>query len=156
MGHWKQDSKGQTIRKLGVYVPISSRRNEAGHYACKTCGGHFPEGDFWRTNRGPYPVCKRCDAPARQAARYGLTVEEVAARLDEQGRRCAICGISANVAERAFAVDHNHACCPGRTTCGQCVRGLLCHSCNLALGGFKDDVGLLRKAVAYLESHGVR
>ncbi|MGH9754966.1 MAG: endonuclease domain-containing protein [Blastocatellia bacterium] len=33
------------------------------------------------------------------------------------------------------------------------IRGLLCRHCNLALGNMKDDISLLRKAIAYLEKH---
>jgi hypothetical protein len=31
------------------------------------------------------------------------------------------------------------------------VRGVLCHSCNVALGNFKDRVDLLEAAIAYLK-----
>jgi hypothetical protein len=50
-------------------------------------------------------------------------------------------------------IDHDHSCCPGRQTCGKCVRGLLCESCNHGLGQFKDSVEKLRGAADYLEIH---
>lgn len=49
-----------------------------------------------------------------------------------------------------FVVDHDHTCCPGKRSCGRCVRGLLCNRCNRALGQFGDDIETLRRAVAYL------
>ena len=39
----------------------------------------------------------------------------------------------------ATDVDHDHACCPGKVTCGSCVRGALCSSCNVSLGWYKKE-----------------
>lgn len=56
---------------------------------------------------------------------------------------CAICGSSkANSRDRRLHVDHCHKTMK--------FRGLLCSSCNTALGQFKDNVELLRKAIKYL------
>lgn len=62
-----------------------------------------------------------------------------------QNDRCAICGSAPGA--RALHVDHDH-----RT--GQ-TRGLLCHSCNIGLGMFRDSPVLLRGATAYLKVHGI-
>lgn len=52
-------------------------------------------------------------------------------------------------------IDHDHACCPNirdrNRGCGKCVRGLLCHQCNVALGMVNDDVNRLRGLVEYLQ-----
>ena len=58
-----------------------------------------------------------------------------------QGNSCAICG--AKPKGRRLAVDHDHK--TGK------IRGLLCMPCNTALGKFRDDPKLLRKAIKYLE-----
>jgi recombination endonuclease VII len=83
--------------------------------------------------------------------RYGLTAASFDALLATQGGGCRICQ-TIKPGARGWHVDHDHACCPGNRTCGQCVRGLLCHSCNLMLGQAGDDPEVLRRAIAYLEA----
>ena len=76
--------------------------------------------------------------------------------LAEQDNRCAICGLAewrlirGVVAE--LSVDHDRKCCPGKKSCGQCVRRLLCGRCNLTLGAVQDSPALLRAMADYLES----
>lgn len=73
---------------------------------------------------------------------YGVTVEEYETRLAAQGGVCAICGNGQGRGHR-LAVDHCHDSAR--------IRGLLCHSCNRAIGLLGDNVDLLRKAIDYLE-----
>lgn len=79
---------------------------------------------------------------ARTLRKRGLTKEQHQAMIVAQGNRCLICG-GASTDGRALRIDHNH-------TTDQ-VRGLLCNSCNLGLGKFKDDPAILRAAAEYLE-----
>lgn len=60
---------------------------------------------------------------------YRLTPELLHALYLAQGGRCGIC--DASLVDPV--IDHDHACCPGKRTCGRCVRGLLCRACNLDL-----------------------
>lgn len=84
---------------------------------------------------------------------YKMTPEEYVEMLDSQGGRCAICGTTdSGYKLNTFAVDHDHACCPGKYTCGQCIRGLLCRNCNNGLGMFQDSQDYLRSATMYLDS----
>lgn len=69
---------------------------------------------------------------------YGLTP----AQLHGLGWTCFICQAVAAPDKRRLHVDHDHAT-------GD-VRGLLCSSCNTALGSLKDSQTLLRRALAYL------
>lgn len=84
-------------------------------------------------------------------SRYGLRPEEYDEILLRQGGGCAICGSREPGGHGAFHVDHDHSCCPDRNrSCGKCVRGLLCTTCNTSLGGFKDSTEVLGKAINYL------
>jgi hypothetical protein len=78
---------------------------------------------------------------ARYLKRYGLTLNDYEQMYIRQHGQCAICSVV--VQGERMCVDHDHA--TGK------VRGLLCRLCNKSLGGFRDSVDLLRKAVAYLE-----
>ncbi len=73
---------------------------------------------------------------------YGLSVEEFAALLEQQGGVCAICGGVNRDGNRALAIDHDHET-------GE-VRGLLCGDCNRGLGCFKDNPSLMMIAIGYL------
>jgi hypothetical protein len=84
--------------------------------------------------------------------RYKMTVQQYDEKLQQQGGGCAICG-EVNASGRRLHVDHDHECCPGGTSCGQCLRGLLCSKCNVGLGQFKDSPRLMLLAIEYLASH---
>lgn len=71
---------------------------------------------------------------------YGITLEEWQEIFKAQGSCCAICKCAES--ERPWDTDHCHA--TGK------VRGILCHTCNKALGLFKDNVEALQNAIAYL------
>jgi hypothetical protein len=71
---------------------------------------------------------------------YGMDQEQFDLLLKSQMGRCAIC--SRELIERIH-VDHDHST--------SIVRGLLCHSCNVGLGFFKDDVSILSNAIEYLK-----
>lgn len=77
---------------------------------------------------------------------YKLTVERKEQMIAAQGGACAICHEIPDV----WMVDHDHACCPGEKSCGQCVRGLLCHHCNIALAWLRDRPEIASSAAEYL------
>jgi len=74
--------------------------------------------------------------------KYGLTVEEYDAMLAAQGGVCAICRRPPRDGS-ALHVDHDHAT-------GE-VRGLLCFTCNNALGDLGDEVERAVQVLAYLD-----
>lgn len=70
--------------------------------------------------------------------RYGITKADFDSLMLAQGGLCPICRDPLT----APHVDHDH-----RTGA---VRGILCMSCNVALGHLGDDVGRVSRAVEYL------
>jgi len=85
---------------------------------------------------------------------YGITVNEYEDILKVQNGMCYICKKIPKESGKRLAIDHLHS--KGerqrnpREKRGR-VRGLLCWGCNAALGGFNDNITLLREAANYLE-----
>lgn len=71
---------------------------------------------------------------------YGISLEEYNILLIKQQNRCAICGNEQ--AGKPLFVDHDH-------TTGK-VRGLLCSTCNFAIGLLKDNPVLCETMAKYL------
>jgi len=86
-------------------------------------------------------------AQLQNLKRYGLTEADYDMMLEVQEYSCALCHepeekLRADGSEMPLSVDHCHE--TGR------VRGLLCHRCNTALGLFREDPEVLRRALEYL------
>lgn len=98
---------------------------------------------------GHLNICKICYSKKASYSRYALTDEDFENMLLKQNRSCLICKIRFESRSQAM-VDHDHTCCPGRASCGKCVRGLLCNRCNSAIGFFDDDPDRITVAAQYL------
>lgn len=71
-----------------------------------------------------------------------------------QDGKCACCGepmLRGGKDPTSVCADHDATCCPGKKSCGKCVRGLIHRNCNLVLGYARDNADLLRKAASYVE-----
>jgi hypothetical protein len=75
----------------------------------------------------------------------GFTQERYDAVIIEQEYKCAICGTPRSELSQDFAADHNH-------TTNE-PRGLLCKSCNVGLGMFRDSISNLASAIEYLDKY---
>ncbi|MET7815131.1 endonuclease domain-containing protein [Streptomyces sp. NPDC005395] len=104
---------------------------QLGVIQCLHCRRRKPLSEFSQLNASgvPRPYCKPCNAERVRLRHYNLTREFVDRLLLIQEGKCAICGTPGS-AEATMHIDHDHACCPGRRSCGACVRGLLCNRCN--------------------------
>ena len=78
---------------------------------------------------------------------YRMTVSEYNALYESQDGACKICN-----KKKKLVVDHDHSCCPGTRSCGNCVRGLLCHGCNMLVGLIETRSELMDKAMEYISS----
>jgi hypothetical protein len=150
----RKAAAGMTVRERPEPTLEGTKR-------CPDCGmvkslDEFPRNRADRTGYATY--CKPCHNARTRAniqknhgntrnyhlvGRYGLTAAQYEAMLSAQRGRCAACWNAP-----AAHVDHDHV--TGR------VRGLLCSSCNQALGNARDDIDVLRRLVNYLHaSRGV-
>lgn len=116
----------------------------AGCKWCPGCRSVRPFEEWGRNKRsrdGYNSYCKEC-RNARSARDYlkrthRLTPEDVECLIRRQGGVCMIC-----LRASAEHVDHDHL--TGER------RGILCFNCNVALGQFRDDPWVLRRAIEYL------
>lgn len=157
--HWRQLQSGQTLAPL-VWKSNRGRsvrdRDLAGNKLCNACRKWKPEADFSVASAARDELnylCRRCQASNRMKAKYGIDLDHYEDLLASQDGSCAICPRTLT-ADRRLAIDHDHGCCPGEASCGNCIRGLLCPNCNRALGLFQDDSAILMRAAQYvLQNH---
>lgn len=117
------------------------------HSMCKPCHYEWQEG-YRREHKAHYnELAKewhRKNRPRmrlrKMARKYGVSEQALEALWVSQDGTCAIC--KRYLQPEDARIDHDHS--TGR------VRGLLCDSCNWALGHFRDDATVLAAAIAYL------
>lgn len=133
-----RSGKGRYLRATD---PLPTERR------CVACQEDKPLTDeFWyrHSSGGFRHTCRGCTGAVAVLHRYGVTSAQYNQMLDDQGGGCAICG-STDQGKRSryeLSVDHCHG--------SNRIRGLLCTSCNLAIGYLQDDPALCHKAADYL------
>ena len=127
---------GET-KPLDEFYDDKSKSNGKRSY-CKPCG-YARAVAYREANREKYAETQRRNSLKR---RYGITVEQYDEMLAEQDGKCACCGTTEPGGHGGFHVDHCH-------DTGE-VRGLLCHSCNAAIGGLGDNLEGVWNAMLYL------
>ena len=145
--------KNANGRRLGAYKTAAARtgctveewmnRRSAGQRWCFRCR-NWKIGQLFSVDRsrlgGLASSCKECTSDASTASRYGMSLAELHAFRDAHNHECAICYSSEIV-----YIDHDHKT-------GQ-PRGLLCPSCNSAIGQLAESPDRFAAALAYLEKH---
>ncbi len=150
--HYSQSRRGRRLTPIDDDYVFTLERDADGNKRCTSCKRWLPEGDFGIENRAADSLTTQCATCRRSRAvrkRYGISAARYAELLARQDGVCAICG-GVNKDGYALSVDHDHSCCPGERSCGECVRGLLCTNCNLGIGYLKENVARLASAIRYL------
>ena len=135
-------------------LPVSSeeRYNSRGERKCSSCRKYLSVHNFGKAGKSTPDrlqiYCRGCLKAKRAAKNYGLSESTVTELLDTQNGQCAICEVIFNEGTK-YVIDHDHTCCPGTVTCGGCVRGILCITCNVRLGVIENKV-FTGNAVKYL------
>ncbi len=102
---------------------------------CLTCNEFKPWSAFpsdKRHSTGRASNCLDCGRWRSVVAQYGISKHQWHALFEEQGGGCALCEQPSH--ERRLSVDHDHSCCGPAKACLQCIRGLLCDTCNRMIG----------------------
>lgn len=91
--------------------------------------------------------------------KHKISHEDYSELLAFYNNLCAICNSPETKLSRTpgnicrLAIDHCHKCENDGIKGVLAIRGLLCHSCNTAIGKFKDNPNLLQSAIDYLKKH---
>lgn len=141
--------------EIKIKYSRSPAHDEDGNRICMVCGEKGPFGKNSSAPDGLKSKCYSClseieknsskldkNRNARLKRIYSIDLKAYYDLLEKQGGRCAICGTGSPGHQKTFfSIDHDHNCCPGKSSCGDCIRGLLCSPCNVGLY-LVDRVGL--------------
>lgn len=114
---------------------------------CKQCIARRQR-EYWKNNPEQYEKhkerVKKNDSKKRAHSRHKISKEDYKSLLDKYRGLCWSCKD-----REGSCIDHDHRCCSGKFSCGQCVRGILCNQCNTALGLLGDSPSVVEKLLAY-------
>ena len=143
------------MTKIKLCIECNIKPKYKAHARCHECykKHRMANRDVEKTNRQNRESLARNYIARRKyvyKTRYKMSEEQYQKKLAEQNYSCAICGTHISELTKRLSVDHDHNCCPALYSCGSCIRGLLCGRCNMSLGGFKDNRGIIVSALNYL------
>ncbi len=121
-------------RPVTVIICGHPERRHVGHGRCPPCYAKN-----LRATKEKYSKGARANEEMRR--RYGIGREDRDKMIDSQGGACGLCRLPFGVRRRPH-IDHCHVT--------GTIRGVLCPSCNQALGKLGDSVEGLMLAVEYL------
>ena len=118
---------------------------------CIKCDKKLPLTAFSPSSGGNFlrPECRECN---NYLSKTRKLLKEKYGMPTDDNYSCPIClgtvdkvnGLGGKKSG-AWVVDHCHET--------ESFRGWLCHTCNRCLGGFKDNIEILQRAIKYLEGN---
>jgi len=141
-----------------IYLSVCSGIEAATVKRCPRCNETKALEDFHRQpsgKHGRFSYCKPCSNQYYRGnrkrnysteqkrrwqvkTRYRISVSDVEAMVSAQGGRCGLCD---SILGDRYHIDHDHLT--------RKVRGILCHRCNVTIGGL-DDPAFQAKVIAWL------
>lgn len=125
------------------------RNTQYSEYYMKNPEKQKIKNDSQKNNRKKYYRSESGIESSRKAhlkKKFNISLNEYNRLSELQNHTCAICGQKEEYyRNRVLCVDHNHNT--------NNIRGLLCNTCNRALGLFKEDKNNLQNAIKYLQNN---
>lgn len=136
----KKCIKCNEIKDLELFAKASKYADGRRNY-CKKCHSSYVT-KYIKEN----PSKRSKQNPDRRFKRHGLSEEQFNKISNKFDGKCYVCKT-----RDGSNIDHDHNCCTGSYSCGNCVRGVLCSQCNTALGLLNDDVEKIKNLIKYLK-----
>lgn len=135
---------------------------------CIECGpgsrrvAKYPGPRCWSHHKQKQGTNKQARREKHVLETYGITEAEYQQIYEAQGGVCAGCRRAKGTGKYRLSVDHDHKLAeehdhPNDKGCRECVRGLLCRSCNRdVLGHLRDEIDALYRFIEYLRNPPAR
>ena len=133
-------------KDLEEFHRSSVAKDGRGHW-CKICGSTRAREYFRDKHESPLSRRKRY-----LKKKYNLSIEDYEKMMEAQNGVCLICFTPPK--GNYLYIDHDHKCCDGYISCGECIRGLLCNDCNRGIGLLKESDAVIARALEYLRGAG--
>jgi hypothetical protein len=118
------------------------------HKECTKCHEMKLHSEFRKRSKDSDKLqssCRKCESIATKKSKYGLSDNQVQELQSTEGT-CFLCRRL-----KPLVVDHDHECCSGERTCGDCVRATICYGCNRRLTRTSEQ--WILNAAKYIESN---
>lgn len=112
---------------------------------CRSCLLVLPNSEFFKNAASEDALtiyCKICSKNKSRASKFKISQQRL---NDLLSHGCEACG-----SFEKLCIDHDHSCCSGQSSCGECIRGVLCYRCNTA-EGFLETVERAESLIEYMK-----